>query len=183
MTKNEIRDLMKAQRRSLTHGDVLLKSRAITEKITSLPDYINSKTVMCYISAFKEPETLGLIKSAVRSKRIVVPVSNTDTFTITPSALTSTDDLVRGAYGIYEPEHIIEIDINEIDAALIPGIAFDKNLNRLGFGKGYYDRFLAEFKGIKIGICYDFQITDTPLPADEFDVPMDMIITEKRIYR
>ena len=63
---------------------------------------------------------------------------------------------------------------------LVPALAFDLKLNRMGFGKGYYDKLLSDFCGVKIGLCYDFQITDTVFP-EAHDVPMNIIITEKRI--
>lgn len=180
MTKSEIRDKMKAMRRALSKDDAALLSRSITEKVCSLPCFVNAGTVMTYISAFKEPDTAAIIENTLlNNKKCVVPVSNTDTHTITPVYIT--DTLVKGAYGIPEPDIINEADISDIDIALIPGIAFDMHGNRTGFGMGYYDRFLSQFKGLKIGLCYDFQLLPS-IPADEHDIRMDLIITEKRIY-
>ncbi len=171
---------MKEKRRGLSQD--FIHSASLSIEYTALSQIQNLKTVMVYLSAFKEPKTRGIITSLLNSGiKTVVPISNTDTFTITPSELTSIDTLKHGAYGIYEPKECIPVAINEIDAALIPGIAFSKNGGRLGFGKGYYDRFLSDFRGLKIGICYDFQVTDT-LPTEIHDVKMDLIITEKRTY-
>ena len=137
---------------------------------------------MVYLSAFKEPDTFNLISELLSTgKEICVPITDVETFTITPSRLVSLANLIKGAYGIYEPRENISVPVSEIDIALIPGIAFTTSGDRLGFGKGYYDRFLKDFKGFKIGIGYDFQITDE-IPADKHDIKMDMIVTEKRIY-
>ena len=182
ISKDEIRAAIKAKRRALSYDDVKQKSGSITDNLLSLPFFSDAKTVMVYLSAFKEPDTSGVIDYLYRSgKKIVVPISNTDNYTITPSYLASPDKLTRGAYGIREPQEVLTADINDIDIALIPGIAFDARGMRVGFGKGYYDRFLEQFKGIKIGICYDFQMLGF-VPASEHDVEMDIIITEKRIY-
>lgn len=182
MTKNELRELMKAQRRALSADDIKTFSSAITKNVCSLPCFICADTVMIYISSFKEPDTHMLLDYIfAHGKKCVVPVSDTDTFNITPSYIKSADDLKQGAYGIPEPRIINPAAISDIDIALIPGIAFDIHGNRTGFGKGYYDRFLSEFKGVKIGVCYDFQI-QTDIPADTHDIKMDFIITEKRIY-
>ena len=180
MTKDEIREYMKIRRRNLTQE--FIDSASLSIEGAAISKIQDKNTVMVYISAFKEPDTYGIIdKLRNLGIRIAVPVSDTDTCTITPSVLTSVHDMQKGAYGIYEPRIVIPISPEEIDAVLIPGVAFGISGERLGFGKGYYDRFLAEFHGLKIGICYDFQVMDN-LPVDKHDVKMDLIITEKGIY-
>lgn len=172
---------MKQLRRSLTDEYISNASDIITKKILALPCYRSAKTIMAYMSAFREVKTDAIITDACINKRLVVPISDTTTFSIIPSVINDINDIVKGAYGIREPKEIQPISPNLIDIALIPGIAFDKSGNRLGFGKGYYDKFLAEFNGIKIGLCYDFQLHST-IPHDEHDVKMDMIITEVNSY-
>lgn len=180
MTKDDIRSEMKAKRRALSLSEQLEMSNCITNNFLSLDCYKKSSVVMVYMSAFKEPSTAAIIDSLKRdNKKIIVPISNMENFTITPSYLS--ENLVSGAYSIAEPQKCIPADINDIDLALIPGIAFDAKGARIGFGKGYYDRFLSEFKGLKIGLCYNFQVF-SDIPVSEHDIKMDMIITEKRIY-
>lgn len=181
MTKDELRLEMKRLRRQITKEESEQKSRAAADAVFELPQYKSAETVMAYMASFKEISTSAIIRDALKHKRLVIPVSNTDSFTITPSYLKSENELVKGAYGIYEPRIIEPAEVNDIDIAFIPGIAFDRRGGRLGFGKGYYDRFLSEFHGVKIGFCYEFQLIDT-LPLDSHDIPMDIIITEKRIY-
>ncbi len=173
---------MRKERRSLSPDFIKEASDKIKAAVLGLDSIKNAQLIMVYLSAFKEPDTFSLISELLSlEKEICVPISDIDTFTITPSRLISLDNLTKGAYGISEPKEIISVPISEIDVALIPGIAFTSSGDRLGFGKGYYDRFLEEFNGVKIGIGYDFQITDK-IPTDEHDIGMDMIITEKRIY-
>lgn len=81
---------------------------------------------------------------------------------------------------IREPVQIgLVKDPNEIDVMIIPGMLFDKNLNRLGHGKGYYDKYLKDYHGLKIGVCFDEQLLDE-IPTDDLDIKMNMIITDKR---
>lgn len=90
------------------------------------------------------------------------------------------EKLKTGSYGIIEPQGNGITDLSVIDMIIIPGIAFDKKRNRLGRGKGYYDRLLPQVTGCKIGICYDCQITDL-LPTEKHDIPMNYIISESGI--
>lgn len=169
---------MKAKRRMLTHDEIITKSLAIYNRL--VPYLENAGTVMCYLAAFNEPRTDQITEYLFgRGKQVAVPI--TGARTITPALLTPHDKLRTGAYGIREPEKYKEVNISDIDIALIPGIAFDTRGMRIGFGKGYYDRFLESFKGVKIGICYEFQVFSA-LNCDSHDVPMDMLVTERRIY-
>lgn len=171
---------MKALRKELSADFILSASSAIKRNL--LTQLERFQTIMLYLSAFNEPDTHSIIQELLRlDKTIAVPISHTDDFTIVPSRLSSLDGLKKGAYGIYEPVEETPIPISDIDAVVIPGVVFDLHGSRLGFGKGYYDRFLEHFQGLKIGICYDFQIIDN-LPCDLHDIKMDLIITEKRMY-
>ncbi len=180
MTKEQLRLKMRELRRNISHEFICDASDEITKNTLSFID--KPDVVMVYLSAFNEPETSNIINYLISENiKIVVPISNTEDNTLSLSYITDMDNLKKGAYGIYEPIMINQAFVDEIDIALIPGIAFSKNGDRLGFGKGYYDKFLSDFKGIKIGLCYDFQICDE-IPVSSHDIKMDAIITEKRIY-
>ena len=156
-------------------------SAEITSALFSLDCFKNANTVMVYLSAFKEVDTAEIVEVLVKSrKKIVVPVCNVDDCTITPSYISGFCDMHKGAYGIWEPNSIKEADVCDIDLIIVPGIAFDTKCNRCGFGKGYYDKLLCTSRAVKIGLCYDFQVVDN-LSCDEYDVPMDIVITERRI--
>lgn len=86
-----------------------------------------------------------------------------------------------GAFGISQPTKG-EVDKREIDVCFVPGVAYCKNMQRIGYGGGYYDRFLADFRGLKVGITYEELVEDF-FEGGEFDVAMDMIITDKKIYK
>lgn len=86
---------------------------------------------------------------------------------------------VSGPFGVWEPStDSPQKDLKGIQGLLIPGLVFNKNGNRMGKGKGFYDKTLNSYRGIKVGICFDFQIAETPLPTEAHDVRMDYLITE-----
>lgn len=179
--KDELRHEMKLKRRALTDKQIQKISSVISEKIFKQREIINAASVMVYKSSFNEVSTDNIINGLFElNKRVSVPISNTETEAITVSYIDKHEKFLNGAYGIKEPESIKKAELSDIDVILVPGLAFDLKLNRLGFGKGCYDKLLSDFHGIKIGIAYDFQITKTVFPSPH-DVPMDMIITEKRI--
>ncbi len=182
MNKNELREKMRAMRRSMTTDEVKEKSAQIQKRLFGFEKYVNAETVMLYISAFKEPSTTEIIAAALNSgKKVIVPVSDTQTETIILSYLKDMSDLQKGTYGIFEPKIITPADAADIDFILIPGLAFDKRGNRMGFGKGYYDKLLCNTAAEKTALCYEFQLFDA-IPAKEHDVPMNTIITEEKIY-
>ena len=179
MIKEVIRERMRRRRKTLTNEQVHEKSETIRYKLEGRKAFKEAETIMMYISSFKEPETLPIIEHLLeQGKKVVVPVSSTATNTIVPTYIESISELQKGAYGILEPSIIRHVDPSEIEVVVIPGIAFDMHRNRLGFGKGYYDKFLENTEAKKIALCYDFQIVDD-LPVDDHDIPMDLILTEK----
>lgn len=182
-TKNELRAQMKQRRRALTATEIAAKSRCITSQFLSSEQYLRASCIMVYLSAFHEPDTAALIDRALADgKRIVVPITHTDTHTLTLSYLTDRGSLTKGAYHISEPAQIIPASERDLDAIIVPGLAFDTYGNRLGFGAGYYDRLLSDTSAIKVGFCYDFQLIDT-LVAENHDIPMNMLITETKILQ
>ena len=96
--------------------------------------------------------------------------------------MVSKGELARGSYGICEPTGERELFGDENTLCVVPAAVFSKDGYRIGYGKGYYDRFLADFKGISVGFSYDATLVDS-LPFDEYDARLDMIITEKGVYR
>jgi 5-formyltetrahydrofolate cyclo-ligase len=88
----------------------------------------------------------------------------------------------QGAFGVLEPDPTsTQVDLQNLQGLLIPGLSFNKNGNRLGKGKGFYDKTLEHFKGIKVGVCFDFQISERTLPMDAHDVKVDFLISESGI--
>jgi 5-formyltetrahydrofolate cyclo-ligase len=160
-------------------------SSVIFSKIIKLPVYEKAETVMFYLSYGSEVATDAMITSAIEEgKTVAVPtIENPGDGKMEAVKIARIEDAYQSVYGIRQPEINREdlIDKSNIDLVFVPGIAFDNNGFRTGYGKGYFDRWLQNVPPEKtIGLAYDFQITDK-LPAGKYDLPVGMIVTEKRI--
>ncbi len=147
---------------------------------------VKEKTIMVYSSFKKEACTIPLIEKLTASGASVVLPGVTGS-EIIPYYCSDQSVMKAGPFGIMEPdpEKCSACEPSTIDIIIVPGIVFDKKGGRLGFGKGYYDRFLARIgkKALKIGLCYDFQLLkDDLLPTEPHDIPMDMILTENGFF-
>ncbi|MGI6538685.1 MAG: 5-formyltetrahydrofolate cyclo-ligase [Caldicoprobacterales bacterium] len=184
VAKKKLRNAMIAKRDSIPDEKRKLKSLIIERKLRAHVFYQNADVIMTYVSFNSEVDTHSIIKNALdNGKRIVVPVSIPEGRLLLPCEITSLDDLKPGTWGILEPakEKRIIIEPKKIDLVIIPGIAFDSYKNRLGYGAGYYDRFLPSLRhdAVKVGIGFIEQIVDI-LPVEPFDVSLDMIVTDGR---
>ncbi len=178
--KNRIRKELLEKRNKLSVYELLKKSNEIISKLVSLEEFKKAEKLLCYISFDNEVYTHGLIKEYVGKKKIAVPVVRGNELIL--SYINDWNDLSTGAYGILEPREIKIALPEDIQVAIIPGIAFDKKGYRIGYGKGYFDRLLPKMNALKIALAFDFQLLDE-LPREKHDVKMDMIITDKRILR
>ena len=146
--------------------------------------FIQAETIHLFMSKFDEPNTGPIILYAWESgKTIVVPCVLPNTFNLFHSQLNSFDDLSPGALGVLEPspEKRIRITPESINLVIIPGVAFDLQGGRIGYGKGYYDRFLEQTKAFRLALAFDFQIIDK-VPTEKHDVPMNGILSESGIF-
>ena len=156
------------------------KSRKIIENLLSHPMVQQAKTVFLYLSMGSEVETIALAKELLLlGKRVAVPVCDTETHTMEAAEIKCLNDLTVGAYGLAEPREKKIVPKEEIDLVLVPGLAFDEDGYRLGYGGGYYDRYLEDFSGVSIGLCYEECRTDR-LPRGEYDKKVDLVVTEKK---
>lgn len=158
----------------------LSKSLAILGKFFQLQEFNNSLTILFYAAFAGEVDTFEMIKRALNlGKKICLPKIVEDKKDIIPTLV---DDLKNGLenghYGIKQTKNSKILDMKNIDMIVVPGIAFDKNNNRLGRGGGYYDRFLkrAPLDIPTIGLAFDFQIVDN-LPLNEYDVSVNRVLT------
>ena len=125
-----------------------------------------------------EVMTAELIEEWYEKKIIVLPVVSGENIHF--HTYLGKETLIEGAYGIQEPDSTERIQSENIDLFVVPGVAFDSEGNRLGRGKGYYDKYLAGVTKPIIGVCFDFQLIDY-VPAEKHDIKMAMIITENQI--
>lgn len=146
-------------------------------------EFNTSETVHCYVSmnGRREVDTHGLIRDMFSlGKRVVVPVTNFDEGTLSHFVLNSFDDLESNKWGVLEPNGGKQISPKELDLVVIPMVGGDEQGNRIGYGEGFYDRFLKEVLCPKIGLIFERNIIEQ-IPVEDFDIPLDKIITEQRI--
>ncbi len=178
--KTPLKDSILENRNSLSEKDILEKSNLIKKNLFNLVQFKKSKTIMFFVSFNNEVSTHEMIKESFKNKTVVIPkVAHPD---IEPSVIIDFDNLLpSGKFGILEPIEAMKIAYKNIDLILVPGIAFDNEGHRIGYGLGYYDKFLKKVpKAVKIGLCFDFQVVEK-IPKETHDVPVDFIVTEKRI--
>ncbi len=165
-----------AARRFLTNR--ASRSRAIAERLEAHSVYECASTVFTYVSKPDETDTHVIIEQALRSGRDVLVPRAADNFHLEWVRIESADALQAGAFGVLEPVGPASTATTPNDAiALVPGLAFDRDGYRLGWGKGYFDRFLATFNGKAIGLAFDCQVYDA-LPRESHDRPVNYVITE-----
>lgn len=182
MDKDSLRKKVLAERSKIDKEQRLSMGNTIIDTFKSTDFYKNAEMIMIYISFGTEIHNHEFIKDALaEGKKILVPVTFHEPRMMKPSLLKSFDDLEPGYYNILSPkeESINYVDKSEIDVIIVPGAIFDKEGYRIGYGGGYYDRFLADLKIPKISFAFEMQLTDE-VPKEDFDVPVNYIITEKR---
>lgn len=186
--KVHLRKEVLALRNLLTKEEQKKKNEAIFRRLLSLPAWEEANLVMIYVSFGSEVNTDYLIQKALaEGKKVAVPYCLREERKLIASILYDyPGDLIPRTWGILEPrpEALRPIEPRLIDLCLVPGVAFDIYGNRLGYGAGYYDRFLPHLRpeAHKIALAFEIQIVDTVFPTPQ-DVPVDLIITEARIIR
>lgn len=177
--KRQIRKEIKERIRGLSVEYIKAASGTICSRIISLPEYQNAGTVFCFAGSIGEPDTLAVIEDALsRGKRVGLPLCISDGIMEVREIKNPERDLKAGAFGIAEPAPgTALIEPEEIDFAVLPCVTCDKKGNRLGHGKGYYDRYLARAEFPTCMICFE-QLISEEIPMDEFDRKADIVITE-----
>lgn len=186
MNKTEIRSVMKSKRNELNENEKGIKDRKIFNSLICDSSFALSRVIFIYVSFAKEVDTHHIINFALsQGKTVCVPKVINSTGVMKVLKIDSLNSMCKSSYGILEPqEDAIEIPKKEIDLALVPGLAFDLDGGRIGYGGGYYDRFLSGIRKdvLKLGLAYNFQIMDK-IQTEAFDVPIDGIITESGLKK
>lgn len=181
--KKDLRIYYKNIRAKLKEEYKLNLDYIIYSKLFSLKEYKNSKIIMTYVSKETEIDTFNIIKKVLKDKKsVAVPKCIPEQKLMEFYIINSLDDLKTGNFGILEPiKSKCKILNNYHDSiCIVPGFSFDYEGYRLGYGKGYYDRFLNNFAGITVGICYSDCVTKK-LPHSYFDKPVNLVITDEYI--
>lgn len=175
--KQQLRQQVKQLKQTISSEQRVALSQNICSAIEKLPGFETVLRILLYHALPDEVDTGLMLSRWSKKKQLYLPIVNGDNLIVSPY---DPRFLKQGAFGIWEPGNTRETDPGSIDWIIVPGVAFDKKLNRLGRGKGYYDKLLAQSSATKIGICYELQLFDE-IPAEPHDIKMDFIITENNI--
>lgn len=177
MDKNLQRKIIKERLANLTDFDIENYSKIICDKLIEIVDKTKAKLIMSYCPIQKEVNVEAFNKHiSKKTIQVCYPrIVDDDLVAIT------SNEFELDKYGIRQPVNGIKIDKNDIDLIIIPLIGFDENLNRLGRGKGYYDRFLENSKSLKLAVAYEIQ-KERMIITNKQDIKMDIILTQENNY-
>lgn len=180
--KSEMREKYLAVRLAMPQEQKDAYDNKIHQKLISSITYRHSTDVLLYASTKGEVDTWQIFESAIKDgKKVAFPCCNPDN-TMTFRYVTSKDQLKERTFGILEPDPECEVcHPSNFSLLIVPGLVYDKKGFRIGYGKGFYDRFLSAFEGVSIGLCYaSFSVPE--VPKGRYDRHVDVIITEKGVY-
>lgn len=173
MDKKELRNTIKTLKKQHTKEQLLEQSEIILSKLEQHPDFQKAHIVMIYSALPDEVQTQAFLEKWRHKKKIILPTVVGDD--IIPVEFAENTGFAVGDFNILEPQN--EPYTGDYDLIVVPGVAFDRNGNRIGRGRGYYDRFLCKHLNVKrIGICFDFQLVDE-VPTEPNDIIMDEVIS------
>jgi 5-formyltetrahydrofolate cyclo-ligase len=174
--KKQIRKEIKILKSRLSVEEKQIRSRQILEKLAQNEAFIQAKTVMLYWAMDDEVQTQEFICNWTAKKKILLPCVTGNVMIL--KQFISIEQMQPGeSFGIPEPTGEEFTDYSSIDVIVVPGVAFDRQNNRMGRGKAFYDKFLRNITAKKIGVCFGFQLFGN-VPTDPFDVKMDLVIAE-----
>ncbi len=181
--KSQVRARLRAARAAMLPRDAQTRSAAVHANLLLLPEFWAASLLLTYVSIDNEVDTRTIIRSArEEGRRIAIPRIRTDN-SMDWVEIQSLDGLNPGKHGIPEPPSAALPLAPCLDSVvLVPALAFNTAGHRIGFGGGYFDRFLAGFGGVSIGLAYDYQVIEPWQPAPH-DRPVQFVVTESTVYR
>lgn len=176
MEKTEIRKIVRGLKKEVPLEEKKRRSRPIMERVSTLPAFEQAKTVLLYWSMDDEVYTHEFVRQWYERKRILLPCVDGDDLLL--RQYTGPESMQPGPqFGIPEPTGEVFTELEKVEMIVVPGVAFDRKNNRMGRGRGFYDRLLKSTpNAVKVGVAFDFQIFDS-IPVESFDVPMDFVVT------
>lgn len=177
MEKHELRKIVRAAKKEVPLEEKIRRSQPIMHKVETLDKFRTAKTVLLYWSMDDEVYTHDFVKRWYKEKTILLPCVVGDDLLL--RQYTGPESMVPGPqFGIPEPVGPEFTQLDSIDMIIVPGVAFDKKNNRMGRGRGFYDRLLKSTpKAFKVGVAFNFQMFEE-IPVEPFDVAMDAVLTE-----
>lgn len=185
--KSNFRKNVIKKRKSIEKSLISSNSRLIFENLLKLGLFDGRSNIMVYLDFNNEVETKPIIDHLFStSKNVLVPISVVKTKQLVVSKIESLDDVEVRTYGIREPrpEKVDPVEHDQIDLVIVPGVAFDEDGFRLGYGGGFYDRFIKNLRPdcISVAIAFEYQVFKE-VPKEDHDISVDFLITEKRIIK
>ncbi len=171
--KDALRKAMLDARNSFSSKLLTILSDIIQYRLLTLDKFREAEVIGAYYSIGSEVNTSKILEFALEYKVLALPMVDEEIKFVRVNNL---KELVKGRYDIMEPRG----EIIEPDLILVPAIAFDEQGYRIGYGKGYYDKYLSKHDCYSIGLAYDFQVLES-IPHDSHDIRVNMIITDKRV--
>ena len=177
MDKKELRRIVRAAKNEVPLEAKMARSESVMLKVEQMPEFQNVSTVLLYWSMDDEVYTHDFVRRWYREKRILLPCVDGDNLLL--RQYTGDDSMRPGPqFGIPEPSGPVFSCLDEVEMIVVPGVAFDHKCNRMGRGRGFYDRLLKSTpNAMKVGVAFDFQIFDD-IPVEPFDVPMERVLCE-----
>ncbi len=175
--KKALRKEVRAAKQAVPLEEKIARSRGIFEQVEALPQFAQAHTILLYWSMDDEVATHAFVEKWYRDKVLLLPCVEGDDLVL--RRYTGADCMQAGPqFGIGEPTGPVFDQTEEIEMIVVPGVAFDRQCNRMGRGRGFYDRLLKSTpNAFKVGVAFRFQLFDT-IPVEAFDVPMNCVITE-----
>ena len=180
MNKEELRKKYLTIRKKILDRDK--KNEAITKKVKELEIYKEANTIALYCSLPDEVNTDELIEDALNNHKVVLLPRTNDSDIVFSVIKSMNEPFLKGKFGVLEPLNKEVYKKDKIDLIIVPGVSFDREGNRLGYGKGYYDRYLTGSNLKTIGICFSEQLTEH-IPNDDNDIKIDVIVTDKEVIK
>ena len=182
MDKKETRKLLLQKRNEIPKEKKLIYDKEISKKIINSDYFKNASQVLVFASTENEFDTRYIVERCrIEGKRLYYPICIDDSGKMEFKKVDSLGDLQYGMYNILEPKsYCKEYKQKENDIVIVPCLSATENGSRIGYGKGYYDRFLRDFNGVSFCPCYEEMISDT-LPIDEFDIKIKILVTQNTL--
>lgn len=181
MDKKQLRKQIREKKKEFSLSEKIEMSKPVFEKIEEQAMFEQAKVVLLYYSMDDEVYTHDFVEKYYKDKTILLPCVDGEDLIL--RQYFGIESMQAGEqFGILEPIGKEFSDLDKIDLMIIPGVAFDADKNRMGRGRGFYDRLLKTVQATKIGVCFDFQVVDK-VPTEVFDVKMDMVVSTSNIYK
>ncbi len=183
--KKELRQRLRAVMNAIDPEELRARSATACRLLEAQPEYQRAEVVQVFFSLPTEGDTMPLVLRAWQDrKRVLAPKVSWEQRRMLPMEIRSIADVREAYMGIREPIEGTPVPVGDIDLVILPGLGFDPFGNRLGRGKGFYDRFLAhrDYRAVSCALAMEEQVVDS-VPVGSHDMPIDMLVTDKKVRR